>query len=605
MHSTTLPPSTPSPPPPPPPPQPPPPPPNPNPLPHIPPNPPQQGKVLILQYNINGIQNKLDELLHYMEANDIKIAALQETKLTSKSKEPKTPNYTLIRKDRGSNGGGLAFLIHKDINFVQEKNSQDLEDDEIIEALTISIAGNEEKFMIRNVYIPPHSSCIKKIPGYTPPINKIFEDLVSTTSIVVGDFNAHHQHWLTNANEDNRGTLIVDTISNMPFGIINEDSPTLVTANVSSAPDITFSTNNILTSLDWEVQCKMKSDHLPILITLNAEIKKSKSKNQTFVNFDKADWDNFKTYTEEIFSTARPVTDIFKAERFFRKTINNAAKRFIPSGRIQRVYNALPTEAARLVDERDNIRKNNPSDPRLPDFDNEIKDKVKNHRKKKWNEHLDNCPPGSKKLWKTLKNLGGKQEQPDNQGISFNDKIITDARKLANKFNAQYTPPLSTKPKKELRNTLRKLKKIPKDNRISFTTSQTKEAIKKSKSSKALGPDEISPIMLKHLGDHGMRFLTEMINKSIYEAKIPCIWKTGKIIPLLKPNKAADKGPSYRPISLLSPAAKIMEALILPHLSSAVNLAEHQHGFRKGRSTTTALQALRKNITDGLNRISL
>ena len=99
-----------------------------------------------------------------------------------------------------------------------------------------------------------------------------------------------------------------------------------------------------------------------------------------------------------------------------------------------------------------------------------------------------------------------------------------------------------------------------------------------------------------------MRFLTEMFNKSIYEAKIPCIWKTGKIIPLLKPNKAADKGPSYRPISLLSPAAKILEALILPFLSRAVNLANHQHGFRKGRSTTTALQSLKKNITDGLNR---
>ena len=38
-----------------------------------------------------------------------------------------------------------------------------------------------------------------------------------------------------------------------------------------------------------------------------------------------------------------------------------------------------------------------------------------------------------------------------------------------------------------------------------------KQAIKKSKSSKALGPDDISPIMLKRLGPSGISFLSNFL----------------------------------------------------------------------------------------------
>ena len=70
------------------------------------------------------------------------------------------------------------------------------------------------------------------------------------------------------------------------------------------------------------------------------------------------------------------------------------------------------------------------------------------------------------------------------------------------------------------------------------------EAIKKSKSSKALGPDELSPVMLKHLGPKGIAYLTKIFNAVVNTANIPHIWKIGKIIPLLTPKKPADEGSS-------------------------------------------------------------
>ena len=135
-----------------------------------------------------------------------------------------------------------------------------------------------------------------------------------------------------------------------------------------------------------------------------------------------------------------------------------------------------------------------------------------------------------------------------------------------------------------------------------FQVSQVQSLIKNAKNSKSLGPDGISPVMLKNLGPLALNYITELYNEVVQTAIIPPLWKTGRIVPLLKPNKPADEGKSYRPVSLLSPLAKILEGLLLPKILQEVELKEHQHGFRKKRSTTTALHAISSHIKKGLNK---
>ena len=108
--------------------------------------------------------------------------------------------------------------------------------------------------------------------------------------------------------------------------------------------------------------------------------------------------------------------------------------------------------------------------------------------------------------------------------------------------------------------------------------------------------------MLKQIGPQAIAYLTNLFNNVVNQAIIPPKWKVGRIIPLLKPNKPADEGASYRPISLLSPLAKLLESVVLVPLSASIPLAAHQHGFRKGRSTQTALQEVTDYITTGLNK---
>ena len=51
-------------------------------------------------------------------------------------------------------------------------------------------------------------------------------------------------------------------------------------------------------------------------------------------------------------------------------------------------------------------------------------------------------------------------------------------------------------------------------------------------------------------------------------------WKTSLVIPISKPGEDSSQGTSYRPISLLCPTAKVLEALILPSINEFLSPAK-------------------------------
>lgn len=62
--------------------------------------------------------------------------------------------------------------------------------------------------------------------------------------------------------------------------------------------------------------------------------------------------------------------------------------------------------------------------------------------------------------------------------------------------------------------------------------------------------------------------------------------KDDRIIPIIKNVKANDQGSSYKPISLLSPIAKLMQKLYVNHiLSEHFQPDRHQHASRKQHCT--------------------
>ena len=73
----------------------------------------------LMQWNASWICGKITELVTFLHSNNVNIAAVQETKLTNKTKPLKTPGLAAVRLDRHKNkGGSLLMLIKDTIPFV-------------------------------------------------------------------------------------------------------------------------------------------------------------------------------------------------------------------------------------------------------------------------------------------------------------------------------------------------------------------------------------------------------------------------------------------------------------------------------------------------------
>ena len=115
--------------------------------------------IIILQVNINGLRNKLEELkllIHDTHADSITI---QETKLTPKAKTPKIHNFTAVRTDGlHKAGGGLITLIRDNITFTTTDipstiNTHNTE----LQMVKVHI-NNTKHIIIANIYIPPRDT---------------------------------------------------------------------------------------------------------------------------------------------------------------------------------------------------------------------------------------------------------------------------------------------------------------------------------------------------------------------------------------------------------------------------------------------------------------
>ena len=555
----------------------------------------------ILQLNINGLGSKLAELMDFLHQNSIMVACIQETKLSPKSslKDGDLGDYSIIRRDRpGGRGGGIAFLVHKSVHHAAATLPLPPPNDNSLEQQAITIKSGNSHITLVNLYIPPNSSCPA---GYSASVAHL---MGLPDCIIVGDFNAHDDLWFSGANPDLRGSELALEFNNSHFGILNNEHHTRQSGATLTSPDISLASASLLPFLDWEVRPTLHSDHLPIIIHVEKTVEMLQSEKKYFVNFRKADWPGFTSFCEEKFSKEPPPPNAVAGERVFSGIIRAAARRHIPQGRIPTVRPNFPNSAATLAKARDKARLEGADPAIIAAMNAQIRRQVHEHSRDKWRETVEKCDlrSGASQLFKLVKNLVNPRPKMDNVAISFNGKSVSHPKGCADNFNKQFTP--SNRPQGDIklrRKTMRKIRKLEKDF-VPFQPGDIVCAIKSTKSSKAIGPDGISPIMLKHLGAIATGFLTSLLNLSFQDFSFPRNWKVAKVIPLPKPGKPAGEGASYRPISILSPVAKLAEKLMLPQLHQHINLAPHQHGFRKDHSTTTALHQISHQITQGLNR---
>ena len=189
--------------------------------------------------------------------------------------------------------------------------------------------------------------------------------------------------------------------------------------------------------------------------------------------------------------------------------------------------------------------------------------------------------------------------------MTFIERPHTSLKLIANPFNCQFT----TSKLRHKHASWGRTRQVSKDvKRMSleeaelFTIDQVTSTINGYRNSRAFGTDSLSIFHLKNIGILATEHLTTLYNDSLKSCHFPSIWKTSLVIQISKLDKDSSQGTSYTPISLLCPATKVIEVLILPSINEFLSPAQDQYGFRPNHSTTSALLQLTTDIETGLNQ---
>eukprot|EP00745_Piridium_sociabile_P010489 TRINITY_DN17347_c0_g1_i7.p1 TRINITY_DN17347_c0_g1~~TRINITY_DN17347_c0_g1_i7.p1 ORF type:complete len:298 (+),score=68.70 TRINITY_DN17347_c0_g1_i7:312-1205(+) len=127
---------------------------------------------------------------------------------------------------------------------------------------------------------------------------------------------------------------------------------------------------------------------------------------------------------------------------------------------------------------------------------------------------------------------------------------------------------------------------------IVITEAGVNKLLKALDPTKASGPDNISPRVLREVAAEITPALTVLFQAPMNTGVVPADWRTALVTPVFKKGERY-KAENYRPISLTSVVCKILEHIVVKNIISHAEenkiLYPQQHGFRRGHSCESQL----------------
>ena len=235
-------------------------------------------RLTILQWNCDCLTINVVELSELTVRYGIDIIALQEAKLGRDDPNPVLNGFDAVRRDRSgrgarfARGGGLLTYIEKGIPYAEVPAAQQGP----LKKLHVTIPTTRRQHLtIANVYFAPASS------NYYQPMEdrQTWVDTLEArgSSVICGDFNAHHVSWDEYAQGMSRGAELYNWVEENEMAVLNDGKPTRADQFKQgcglSAPDITIVNSEAADRFSWQPLNEPSSNHSPILIKWNQLVK--------------------------------------------------------------------------------------------------------------------------------------------------------------------------------------------------------------------------------------------------------------------------------------------------------------------------------------------
>lgn len=527
-----------------------------------------QTNPCIVQWNCNGFHaHKAEVDLLVNKLNPFMIC-IQESRCKP-THIPKYNGYNCFYKNHlnfNNASGGVLICIKKNIQ------SKEVDLNTNLQAVAVEMQY-PKKFVVCNLYIPPnqHLNSIE--------LDQLILQLPKPF-LLLGDMNAHSPLWGSYKQND-KGIVFENMLSNSnDIVCLNNGSSTHINLSngTKSAIDLTFATPNLFLKTIWRTLSDLHhSDHYPIIISFpNQELYQTRRSKWVI---EKADWPKFTNILQipksnnclnidievknltEIIIEAASQTIPKTTDRIQRKKVpwwNDAIKdAIIIKRQMLRIFNRNPT-----VDNLVNYKRANAFARRL----------VLEAKEQSWKLFVssitDETP--STLVFNKIAKISGVYKNNSIANLNVNNISITDPKLISNELGTAFAFSSSSSNYTDQFNSYRiEEEKISIDFNFShmvpynrsFSLCELNDSLKNCKGSSP-GIDEIHYEMIKHLSCDMKTHLLKLYNKVWNEDKLPDVWRTALIVPILKTGKPAIDPFSYRPIALTSCLLKVMEGMV-------------------------------------------
>ena len=588
-----------------------------------------RGMKLIHQ-NVRSLTGKIDELRFILSklSSQVHLLTLSETWVHKdiSDAELEICGYQLFRRDRGAKGGGVAVYVRNDVSAVRRF---DLEYDSI-EGLWLEILiPKSRSLLVGTFYRAPNSSSY-----YDKDFMAKFEGMMDTCMaqgneiVIMGDLNCDFLEKRTASTECKQLKAIFKSLNFTQLiseaTRVTQGSKTLLDLIASNVPqNICFSGVVPYGLSDHDmVFCVRKLNHRKAPVQTKLIRNYANYDPSSFCkDLNNVDWDMPEISsgnTDDLCNCINEQWSNFKTS-FVRIADCHAP---IISKRVRGIDNCpwMTSDIKRDMRQRDYSLKKARRTTKDEDWlnyrvlRNRVTKKIKaakNLYNKKLVEENTNDP---KAFWKTIKKILPGEEKVKVSSISIDGENCTNKLKIANAFNKFFLGSVS-RLKLAFGTLGTKITSVLSKNdheteMASFKFKAVSQELilsnlKKLKTKKSCGLDNISPRLLVDAAEIVAKPLTKLINASLTSGFIPDDWKCAKVTPLFKKGKKNEMD-NYRPISVLPVASKLLERAVHSQLYTFLNehhlLNPYQCGFRKYHSTESAAISFTDSVRRGMDQ---
>lgn len=540
--------------------------------------------------NVQSLLSKFGNFKAMVQKSKYDIVALGETWLTSSidSSKLNISNYVLVRKDRGSRAGGVAFYTNSKIRF------EVIDSSDIIEQLWISCILEGVSIATGVIYRQPSYS-------YSIFINELESTLIEIIPyydkiILVGDINID---MLSNSYAS---STFNNMLQSMGFSQII-DSPTRITSCTATLIDVVCASDLDIVHSSGVLSVHGLSDHELVYCNLKFSSPRLYPQYKIMRSFKRFNYDLFLEDLYQIpFFLIFDSSDVDEQINFLTSNLLDLINAYAPLQRFRFTKPPAPWFTDTIAEmqklRNDSYKKFKLArTPESWDYYKQLRNITNRAIDREKKAFVEYRMRNTKDMWGTLKTLGV---------MCTKRTAIPENLRKPHEINTYFISSISLLP---LDNDLYNFyySNHIGNSRFTFSLATDMDVLQAINSikSNASDIDGLNIRLIKLACPHIVPYLRYILNTCITTGTFPLAWKRALIRPLPKtsnPSTFAD----LRPISMLPILSKVAEKILYKQLQKYVYgnkiIPDTQSGFRSGFSCTTALMTVIDDIIAELDK---